>query len=223
MGFFEEWLKDDVFEWFDKYEKAGIIFPHEKEYLRPAFNGDVDAAINLSFDLHNDLIGKVAVWMWRCKVSIEAYRTFLELVWVRNHRFIIAAAKSRRTLSYMFRYAKFPMPAEWPEVLQVWRGTSGINFNEAKVGYSWTIDRNTACWFAMRFGGCKASPLVLVANVAKSNVLLFTEERDESEVVILNSPIAEIDDAVDDWMECYERKCINNAKIGFGPLHNMST
>ncbi|MBK9442039.1 MAG: hypothetical protein IPN53_12290 [Comamonadaceae bacterium] len=198
------------------YRLAEICQPFEYEFARAAFDGDMEAACQLSFRLNNDKRGAVAVAMWRAKVPANAFREYLLPVWDHDHRHLIEAAKTRRTLAYMFRYAAFPMPAELPDVVTVWRGSSALTFNEARTGHAWTTDRDVACWFAMRFAEHNGSPLVLTADIAKRDIALFTNERSESEAVLMRPPAARIDGDVSDWTECYQRK-VNAMKIAKEP------
>jgi hypothetical protein len=100
----------------------------------------------------------------------------------------------------MFRYAAFQLAAELPNAVKVWRGTLGVTVAQARIGYSWTTDRDIACWFAMRFAAHGSSPLVLTAQIAKTDISLFTSERNESEAVLMCSPTTVIADGeVSDW------------------------
>ncbi|MBH1978488.1 MAG: hypothetical protein I8H67_08975 [Comamonadaceae bacterium] len=174
--------------------------PHEWQYMEAAFNGDIEAAFSLSVALSNDKRGAVAVAMWRAKVRREAFRMYFSSVWEHDHRYVIDAAQTRRTLGYMFRYAAFPIPAELPDVVTLWRGTSKLAIAEAREGHSWTTERDVACWFAMRFADINGSPLVLSADVAKSDIALFTNARKESEALLIRPPAAvKIDGDVTDW------------------------
>lgn len=179
-----------------------ICQPFEIWYARAAFYGDVEAAFGLCAALNNDLRGQVAVAMWRAKVPREAFQMYLGLAWDHDHERVIDAAKTRRNLSHMFRYAAFPPSAELPEIVTLWRGTSRLTFDEAKTGYSWTTDRDTACWFAMRNSHLKNfhSPLVLTSDAPKTDVALFHDERREKEVVLLRLRAgAIVDGDVCDW------------------------
>ena len=198
---YESFQKALMMGWFEKY-----AYPHELEHARGAFDGDVEAAFSLSYALQNHKRGDVAVAMWRCKVPKEAFRAYFSSVWDHDHRYVIDAAKTRRTLAHMFRYAAFPLPAELPDVVTVWRGSSYLPFDDARTGYSWTTDRDLACWFAMRFADRNGSPLVLTADIAKRDIALFTNDRKESEAVLMRPPAARIDGDVSDWTACYQRK-----------------
>lgn len=201
MSFYEDLQKHLALDWLEKHG-----YPHELEPARAAFDGDAEAAFSLSCALENHKRGAVAVAMWRAKVPVEAFRAYLSAVWGHDHRYVIEAAETRRTLAYMFRYAAFPLPAELPDVVTVWRGSSALPFKEAKTGYAWSTDRDVACWFAMRFAEHNGSPLVLTADIAKRDIALFTNERSESEAVLMRPPAARIDGDVSDWSVCHRRK-----------------
>ncbi len=182
------------------------VAPFTKKYVRPAFKGDVDAALSLLVSLNNDLRGAVAVIMWNSKVSKPAFRAFLAAVWEHDHGWLIGAAETRRRLGAMFRYADFPKPAGLPEVVKVWRGTSSQSYSEAVSGYSWTTNRDIACWFAMRLGGADHGPLVLSAEVKRNDVALFHNGRNEHEAVIIKYvSAATIDGNAAEWLEAMER------------------
>lgn len=180
--------------------------PWAEKYVIPAFAGDVDAALDLAAALPSTERGAVAVLMWRCRVPVGAFREFFSMVWRHDHREVIEAARGRRTLAAVFRYSAFDLPAELPDVVTVWRGSSALTFNEAKTGYAWSTDRDVACWFAMRFAENNGSPLVLTADIAKSDIVLFTNERSESEAVLMRPPAARIDGDVSDWGAGYRRE-----------------
>jgi hypothetical protein len=195
MKFYEDLQKDLTLAWL---EKNG--YPHEIEHARAAFDGDVKAAQNLYLSLENKMRGTIAAVMWRAKVPVEAFRSYLSAAWEHDHQHVITAAETRRNLGHMFRYAAFQIPAEMPPMMTVWRGTSGITKSQAGKGYSWTTDQDTACWFAMRFAERKGAPLVLTSEIAKTDIALFTNERMESEIVLMRSPkTVVIDGDVSDW------------------------
>lgn len=180
--------------------------PWAKRYVRPAFDGDSEAAMALSGLLGNDKRGDVAVALWRAKVPRPAFRKYFASVWDHDHRYVIAAAGNRRRLAAMFRYAAFPLPDELPDRVRVWRGTSALTFSQARVGYSWTTSRDVACWFAMRFAEKNARPLVLVADVNRGDIALSHNERSEHEAVLLRQPVGvTIHGDAADWLQCYAR------------------
>jgi hypothetical protein len=215
MSSYKSLQKFMAIDWLEKHAA-----PHELKHARAAFDGDTDAAFSLSVALGNYKRGVVAVAMWRAKVPVEAFRAYFSSVWDHDHRHVIDAAISRRTLAHMFRYAAFPLPAELPDVVTLWRGTSKLPLDEARAGYSWTTDRDTACWFAMRFADFNGSPLVLTAEVAKSDIALFHNERNESEAVLMRPPAnVRIDGTIVDWVQGLDRyEVAKNARQNHGTL-----
>lgn len=188
------------------YELAQTVSPWASKHVVPAFNGDVEAAVSLSIGLSNSERGDMALAMWKAKIPREAFSTYLSSVWEHDHLYVIEAAQTRRRLAYMLRYAAFPRPAELPNVMRMWRGTSKLSIEEASQGYSWTTDRDVACWFAMRFAERNGSPLVLAADVAKTDIALFTDQRGEREALLLIPPAGIfIDGAKEDWALGFQR------------------
>jgi hypothetical protein len=171
-------------------------------HIAPVLIGNVDAAISFALALSNDQRGGVAVALWEAKIPVPAYRAFLESVWTGDHdyRAVINAAKTRRRLQAMFRYAKFDTSSH-PDIIRVWRGTWGIGIKAATTGFSWTTDRDLACWFAMRMSA--RSPLVLMAEVPRETIACYTNERGEKEVVLFTPPAAVVDGTEAEWAERY--------------------
>ena len=180
--------------------------PWAVKYVTPAFAGDAEAAFSLCVALSNSKRGEVAVAMWRAKVPREAFRSYFASAWDHDHRHVINAAGTRHRLAYLFRYAAFPVPAGLPDVVRVWRGTSKLTQADACSGYSWTTCRDVACWFAMRFAAGNGVPLVLAADVPKSDIALHHDERNEHEVVLLRPPRAWVDGQEADWLAGHARR-----------------
>lgn len=182
-----------------------ILEEWAEPHLAAALEGDIDAASNLVYAASNDKRGILAVAFWRYRVPIVAYRTLLSMAWDHDHELVINAAGNRRTLRAMFSYAAFPLP-ELPDVVRVWRGTSGITRAQAARGLSWTLERDVACWFAMRHvETSKRTPLVLACDVPRADILLYHDERGEKEVVTFRAPTPWIDDRPEEWRHAYEK------------------
>lgn len=187
------WVKENAEPWCTRY-------------VEPAFAGDAEAASRLISGLSNSKRGSTVVAMWVCKVDRVAFRAALMDVWEHDHRHLITAlGDSRRSLQAMFRYAAFPLPEHLPPIVPLWRGTSALAFEEAAAGYSWTTDRDTACWFAMRFADRNANPLVLRKDVPREAIALYHTERDEDEAVIvrlrLPGVVAHVDGQAAEWAQ----------------------
>jgi hypothetical protein len=192
------------------------VDPWAREYVAPALAGDEEAAFNLAAALSNKKRGVVVVAFWRAKAPKAAFRTLLAMVWEHDHAILVAAAGTRRCLRSIFRYAQFDT-GYLPPLIQVWRGGSGISVARLARGYSWTTDRDVACWFAMRHAERRGGGVVLTAQVSRETVVHFSDERSEQEVVVLESPPCEVDGHVSDWQERYIRhaKKIATRKLAF--------
>jgi|SRR5262245_51415772 len=101
---------------------------------------------------------------------------------------------SRRMLSYMIaladraklRAAGDSLPGAGP--FTVYRGVAGRGAARRVRGYSWTLHRPTAAWFAHRGSFFKlADPAVFEAVVEESDVLAYDNGRQEQELLVLLS------------------------------------
>lgn len=70
------------------------------------------------------------------------------------------------------------------ETFTVYRG---VQIGENPVGFSWSLKKETAEWFAKRFDNEDAQLCEMV--ISKKDVVLYTDERGESEIVLLPSKI----------------------------------
>jgi hypothetical protein len=70
------------------------------------------------------------------------------------------------------------MPATFP----IYRG---FNYDGGEDGFSWTIDRARAEWFARRFSDSDHQPLVAAGTVGRKDVIGYLTGRGEQEIVVL--------------------------------------
>jgi len=178
---------------------AYYVEPRHLVLIEPAFSGDADAALALSYGHEKRQRGVITRICYEGGMPKVPFREVLGSSWDSSHEFVMNAASSHERLRLMFKYAEFPIPDELPETIQVWRGVSGISAKNARQGFSWTTDRNVACWFAIRLDDV-GKPLVITAQIPKRDVLYFSNERTENELLLLNPPKkATIDGSVEDW------------------------
>jgi hypothetical protein len=71
--------------------------------------------------------------------------------------------------------------AALPDIVRAWRG---CNDEDAVTGFSWTLDRSMAEWFAHRFASADRPPILAELNIPKDFILAYFEGRNESEVVV---------------------------------------
>lgn len=93
---------------------------------------------------------------------------------------------------------------ELPPVVQVSRGSSGRSVAWVARRCPWTIERDVACWFAMRRTQTYGSPVVQRAQVPREPVALRDGARGENEVVLLKSPAYVIDGNEHQWQKRFE-------------------
>ena len=178
---------------------AYYVEPRRLDLIDPAFSGDADAALALSEGHEKLQRGVIARICYEGGMPKVPFRAVLGSIWDTNHKFVMHAARTHERVRLMFKYAEFPIPDDLPETIRVWRGVSGIPANKARQGFSWTTDRNVACWFAVRMDSV-GKPLVITAQVPKRDVLYFSSERYEQELLLLNPPKkATIDGSEEDW------------------------
>jgi hypothetical protein len=182
-----------------RYELERAVEPWAVKYVRSAMSGDVEAAFELALAAGNEVRGYLATGFWAAKVPLPAFRALFGTVWEHDHLYLKAAAQTRCRLKAMFRYGQFPLPPHLPETVRAWRGTSCLSPSECSRGLSWTLDRDVACWFAKRYS--MPNPLVMCADVPKNSILFYSNERQEQEVVIFDSPKASIDGTPQEWHE----------------------
>jgi len=71
--------------------------------------------------------------------------------------------------------------AKQGERLTIYRGCR----SGRKIGWSWTLDRRKAEWFARRFEEyVEGSPIVLIGEVDKNDVIAYFADRKEKEIVV---------------------------------------
>ena len=162
-------------------------------------SGAPTAARSLVVATDNARRGELAVLCWQARIPLHAYRQILSSVWGHDHGYLIHAARHRRRLRAMFEYAEFPPAHHLPPVITVYRGTAGIPLCAARRGFSWTLDRQIASWFAVRFAGDGRKPLVVKAEVPRERVALYNNDRDEQEVVLFDVKTADADGTVTEW------------------------
>jgi len=178
---------------------------HCATHIDAAVFGDADAADSLTVACPNEYRGALAVAFWNCGVATPAFRAVLTSVWDHDHRYLIKAARTRGRLQAMFRSADILNPV-LPDVMSVWRGTIGLPRSRAMRGIAWSLDRDTACWFAMRYAEFKSRPMVLRAQIPASAVALYHDKRDEREIVTFEVHHAVIDGGEHDWREGAKRR-----------------
>lgn len=181
-----------------------ITPPWGKRHIAGTLSGDPEAAFSLNVAMNDEQRGRACTMLLYFSPA-PAYRAFLAASWEHSHHHVIAAAgQAQIELAELFEYADFPVN-QLPETFRVWRGSSALTPEQSSLGFSWTTDRDTACWFAMRFAEANGSPIVLAADIHRNEVWFSSDDRQESEILLMAAPDYWIDGDVSDWQKGFER------------------
>lgn len=88
----------------------------------------------------------------------------------------------------------FDLPPEKGGLLPMTRIYRGYRFDDALQGYSWTLDKARARWFAHRLRqDDHPSPKIASGFVAREHVIAYMTDRDEQEIVTLPEYVTELE------------------------------
>jgi len=169
--------------------------PYASKHMEPTFSDhSPKAARSLIFAAPNKWRGLIALCAYWIGLPNPAYRNIVGEVWGHDHSQLMGDAKECRVdVRKIIAAADFPIPAKGP--VSIYRGTAGIDPKTASKGLSWTTSYETACWFACawRINTGKANPLVLKATTNPSELIYWSNDREEVEVILRRPPLFEID------------------------------
>ena len=152
----------------DKYlkEKKWLkyILAHEKPYL-------IQAIIDHGNRLSDKEYWELVAYAWTAVENLWQYKKELEVLLTadRKQRQKMMDIKEQNALIRL------------PYILTVYRG-----FQERlnKLGWSWTLDRAKAEWFAKRYHADKRKPRLAIGECDRQQVVALFLGRNESEIVI---------------------------------------
>jgi hypothetical protein len=170
-----------------------------QRYLAGALAGDLGEVLLLLDGTLRGHRGACLHALHSAGLAPDVFRAALLAGWNHDHD-VLRATISSHTLRAMFRAARCPLPDHIPETVRIWRGTWGLSKNVAQRGYSWTLDRDVACWFAhYPQRPPRARPLVLTADVNRGDILAYVDARREREVVCFGVREAMVDGTPESW------------------------
>jgi hypothetical protein len=163
------------------------------EGIRLAFAGDVDAVGSLITRCHDRQRAAVVLVLWKLKIAPPAFKIAIEAALTQTHAYhdVRATAGTRAEFIRWLRYANFELPPDLPEMVEIHRGVNVCDSRSMAMrgharGLSWTLDFDVAAWFAMRFK--PNDPRVLSAIVPRSDLVFYSYERKEAEVIPARVP-----------------------------------
>lgn len=147
---------------------GGYIFMHEKPFRLVAFK---------QYIKQKQITDKV---YWETLRSIWMGS---ENIWqeMKDWRFLLSSKRKERGC-FMDLSDRIVL-ADLPQTVTVYRGHHGVNEN----GYSYTLDKEKAQWFADRFGSHKGVRAVKTITVSKSDIFAYLNSRGEKEVILMDS------------------------------------
>ena len=151
--------------------------------------------------LPNAARGEYAVEVVNSEVSPEIRREVLIAAWEHDYVHVWRAAGNQAAFNRLWRRAGFSVShLSFP--LTVWRGGRNEDWIDVAIGLSWTLDRDTACWFAMRPAAHAYQKPFVVRRVIRypRQVLAHTNDRGENEIIVANpAGLSDADGTIDDW------------------------
>jgi hypothetical protein len=198
------WLRNKAAEEALQELHGHAWFMDTRKYLLRAEQQDLEAIQWLSWPTPGWHIGLFIRWLHFADFPPVCLRTALAEAWSMRHREVIWAAGTRNGMRALFRAARFDT-SMLPETVTIWRGTSGLSRQEAARGWSWSTRRSTAAWFALRHAGQRV-PLVLQRTVPRTDIMHFSDDRDEAECVLSKIGPCKVDGDLEEWRRLYEEE-----------------
>lgn len=176
----------EVFNIFENQEKYKIWLNETKEYINSRDNVyEIFTRIRKSYRL-------IFFKYIQEYLSEEAFAETLKEIWVRVEVVYNDVNVSKQELVSWFKKAnkeylmdneERKLLSELPDGVLIYRGVRSENY---KYGLSWTLDVNTAKWFASRFD--TNTQIVYKAVIQKEDILAYISDRGEKEIII--NPVA---------------------------------
>lgn len=166
---------------------ANTSYRHKKKYIEGA---EKDKNFSAVISMYERAYRWEAFGKYCEHFSDEEYWNLLGFVWIDSeniyqhfweaHKYMTSDRPGR--WQHMMEESERESFEKLPQELTIYRGWC---YEESAQGLSWTLDENTAHWFASRFAaGFKQDPFVTKAIVDKNSVLAYFLGRNENEIVI---------------------------------------
>lgn len=160
-----EWKKKEVKEALRKGKWGSFIFLHERPYRLEAF-ASIAHKIKDS-KVYWDILGDIWVDSENIWQNKDVWKYFLENGPERNKEYFMSM-EDREVFKSL------------PDKITVYRGYQP---RKNKGGFSYTLSKEKAEWFAKRFG---KDGKVITREVNKKDVFAYKNSRNEQEIIILN-------------------------------------
>jgi len=160
-----------------------------------AYAGEPDQGFELITLSPNSLRGLEVAKAFDAQIPVTTFREILDSAWTHDHREVLRAARKDQVLKRWFKYAAFDV-SHLDKHMTLYRGGTCF-FKDDRYwqvpgslcwGHSWTLDRDTACFFAtiysQRFALPTGSyPCVVAIQAPLRYALAHFTGRNESEII----------------------------------------
>lgn len=166
-----KWKKERLAEARREEDWHTYVYLHERPYRLDAFS---DICWDLAGGDYWELLGDIWVDSENIYQSRDQWREMLESD--EPEREYMSSEKDR---------VVFSLSPEQGGLLPMTTIYRGYQYDDGLDGFSWTLDKARAKWFAKRFLHRGETPTVAVGTVAREHVLAYHTGRDEQEIVVL--------------------------------------
>ncbi len=164
----------------NKCDWNACVWLHERPYRLSAF---LDISWRLDGPRYWELLGQVWSDTENAWQNMDDWRNALT-----------ADSEGREMMSDPDVRSVFDLPPEKGGLLPMTRIYRGYCFDDALQGYSWTLDKARARWFANRLRqDDHPSPKIASGFVAKEHVIAYITSRDEAEIVTLPEHVIDLE------------------------------
>lgn len=115
---------------------------------------------------------------WESLGEKVAYSGLIQ-AWEHDHVEVISAFGGGSEFAQALRTVSASSKSK--RLVRAWRGVSDL---DAAYGVSWTIDRDTACWFAMRHYERHQTPFVFFCDLSPDAIAAEHNGRNERELLV---------------------------------------
>jgi hypothetical protein len=174
----------------DLPDEVRALALHERVAHRETARQIREAVQRREFALALDLMNPVGVphfrFLERAMPLMASYEreTFLRDVWCRS-RLRLPGRRLLRLLQAVPELAE-TVPSDWPETVQLFRGSTAPTFSsarsKAKQGLSWTTDRSIALRFASADHSLRSIGCLATADVLRTSILAYFHDPDSVEI-----------------------------------------
>ena len=159
---------------------ASCVWLYERPYR-------IDAFLDISWQMEGPDYWKLLGKVW----------TDTENAWQNQDSWreaLTADPEGREMMSTKDVRCVFELPPERGGLLPKTRIYRGYRFDDALQGFSWTLDKARARWFAGRLRtDDHPDPKIASGYVAREHVIAYITSRDEAELVVLPGNVTEIE------------------------------